>query len=237
MKDYTPTLEVIRIMSAKPSIICDLDDTLVTCGIHYEATRKKFYEYMTRFGLSEEETKSRFNYLDLHRKMRPDLSYQHYFPDNMIKIYHAWCLEKTQAAVPEVEKEIRDIGYSVYQCDFSPMPGAHEMLDELSKDYLLYLYSLGEEEIQIKKIVRAGMDGYFKGVWITDRKIVKVLTKFMLDNELNIKTTWVLGNSPAYDILPALEIGVDPENCIWIDSYMRESDKADLPMKVHYIKS
>ena len=231
------SLEVIRIMSAKPAFLIDLDDTLLVCGTHYEDTKQKFYEYMTRFGLSVEEVKYRFSWLELHRKMRPDLTFQHYFPDNMVKLYHEWCLEKAQAAVPEIENEIKAIGYSVYACDFRPIEGAHEMLDSLYKDFTLYLFTKGEEEIQSKKILIADMDEYFKGVWITDRKTVKVLTKFMLDNELNVKTTWVLGNSPKSDILPPYEIGVPVHQLIWIDSYTWEEDRAPLPDGVHKIQT
>ena len=231
------SLEVLRIMTAKPAFVTDLDDTLLYCGINYENTKQKFYEYMTRFGLTIEEVKYRFNWLETHRQIRSDLTYQHYFPDNMVKLYREWCIEKTQAAVPEIEKEIKDIGYSVYACDFSPMPGAHEMLEELSKDYTLFLYTKGEESIQSKKILIANLDSYFKGVWITDRKTVKILTRFMLDNDLNIRTTWVLGNSPKNDLCPAIEVGIIPENCIWIDSYIWEEDKAQLPEGVHRIQS
>lgn len=222
-------------MAVKRSFVLDLDDTLVTCGVHYEATKRKFYEYMTGLGMSLEEARYRFTWLEMHRRIRSDLTFQHYFPDNMSKVYREWCLEKQQAAVPEIEREIRNIGYSVYACDFSAMPGAHEMLAQLGKDYTLYLYSKGEESIQVKKILRARLDGYFEGVWITNQKTVKVLTKFMYDNKVNVRTTWVLGNSSSADILPAYEIGVPAHQLIWIDSYEWEEDKARLPEGVHKI--
>jgi len=110
------------------------------------------------------------------------------------------------------------------------------MLDELNKSHSLFLYSKGEAEIQIKKILMANMDSYFTGVWITKAKTVKQLTKQMLENKLNIKTTWVLGNSPKNDLGPALEIGVNPENCILIESYMWEEDKLAITAPIHRIK-
>src|SRR2546423_2711393 len=135
------SIEVIRIMSGKPAFVIDLDDTLVTCGVHYETTRAKFYEYMTRLGMTYAEAKYRFNWLELHRRMNPDLTFQHYFPDNMVKVYREWCLEKQQSASVDIENEIKAIGYSVYQCEFSAIPGAHAMLIELYGDFTLFLYS------------------------------------------------------------------------------------------------
>src|SRR2546430_13719312 len=65
----TCALPIFRIMSAKPAFLIDLDDTLLVCGTHYEETKQKFYEYMTRFGLSVEEVKYRFSWRSEERRV------------------------------------------------------------------------------------------------------------------------------------------------------------------------
>lgn len=222
----------------RPAFIVDLDDTLVTCGKYYDLCKKEFSEYMyTNLGMSKEECLKRFAKIDFERAKDSKVDFESRFPGSMTYLYKLWCQENKIKLTPERELDVTRIGFSVYDSAFEAMPDAHNMLYELSHDYELYLYTKGNEKTQINKILKADLDLYFKSVWITDTKSLKMLTRFMLKHELPSKTTWVLGNSSASDILPAYELGVPADKLIWIKSYEWEEDFATLPEGIHRIKS
>ena len=48
------------------------------------------------------------------------------------------------------------------------VPGAEELLEELAPDYDLYLASNGVESVQRSRIASAGIEPYFKGIFISE---------------------------------------------------------------------
>jgi putative hydrolase of the HAD superfamily len=109
------------------------------------------------------------------------------------------------------------------------------MLEDLSKSHDLFLYSCGEESIQIKRVMDVAFDHFFKGVGIPERKTARPLTRFMLANNLSPKSTWVVGNSRKSDIEPALEVGVPASQCILIASYSWSADDANITEPIHVV--
>lgn len=236
MKGYLAEL-LGQVTMASKAFIIDLDDTLVYCGKYYDQCKGEFADYMAKFGMPRDECLKRFAKLDLERARDTRVDFESRFPGSMTQLFKTWCIERRITITPEQELEVAKIGFSVYESAFEPMPDAHNMLYELSHEYTLYLYTKGNEKIQIKKILKADLDPYFKGVWITDAKTLKMLTMFMLKHELSTRSTWVLGNSTNSDILPSVELGIPVHQSIYIESYEWEEDHGILPVGVHRIKT
>jgi putative hydrolase of the HAD superfamily len=135
---------------------------------------------------------------------------------------------------PEEERELLLLGYEVYRCPVELYPHAREVLAELEDSgYNLYLYTGGDPDIQIQKLVQSGLDRYFR----PDRRFVtpfkdKIrLQQLIRSFGIPPSAAWMVGNSLRSDILPALELGLTaihiPESEPW------EYDHAVIPEDYH----
>ncbi|MBX6394492.1 MAG: HAD hydrolase-like protein, partial [Alicyclobacillaceae bacterium] len=135
---------------------------------------------------------------------------------------------------PEEERELLSLGYEVYQSPVELYPHAREVLEELENSgHLLYLYTGGDPEVQIHKLVQSGLDRYFR----PDRRFVtpfkdKIRLQQLIQScGIPPSAAWMVGNSLRSDILPALELGLTaihvPESEPW------EYDYAVIPEDYH----
>lgn len=214
-------------------VIFDLDDTLVHCNVHFLRARQAFVERMLLLfadtGVSGEEIWRRQGEIDLYQVQREGLGKDR-FPRSLVAAYRELCRRFDRTADPEEEKRLLLLGYQVYQSPVELYPGAREVLEELrDRGYQLYLYTGGDEEIQIQKLVQAGIDRYFA----PDRRFVtpfkdRIRLRQLLElHRIPESKSWMVGNSLRNDILPALQLGLQaihvPEAQTW------EFDHAVIP--------
>jgi len=67
----------------------------------------------------------------------------------------------------------------------------------------------GEREEQQQKINASALAPYFRHIHIVDEKNVDTYRALVREHELVVETTWMIGNSPKSDIVPARAVGMN----------------------------
>ncbi|MFK0292273.1 HAD family hydrolase [Streptomyces sp. NPDC090442] len=98
--------------------------------------------------------------------------------------------------------------------------GVAETLAELAGRHELLLLTKGDREEQQRKVDASGLTGHFRGVHIVPEKNVATYAELTRAYGLAPERTWMIGNSPKSDILPARSAGLNavfiPHDHTWV---------------------
>lgn len=89
-----------------------------------------------------------------------------------------------------------------------PYDGVEETLAELGKSNRLILVTKGNDREQRSKIERTGLGRYFEALEILVEKTPEEYARIVAEHNVDPSDSWMIGNSPRSDILPALEVGL-----------------------------
>lgn len=199
-----------------PTVIFDLDDTLVqTNGIYLEAMRRfarvvkdELKDYDVLVDLKKADIISIFSTVDLAR--RKHLHYRKNSFEESFVIAYALIASYTGVPFnPVFESVIRSIGESV----FSSVPQLYDdsipALNAISKIARCVVLTTGDYEVQKSKIESRHLSKYFKYVFITRKKTPDTYQQII--NRLNVEDLskcFAVGNSCSLDLLPAKKLGL-----------------------------
>ena len=105
--------------------------------------------------------------------------------------------------------EIEELAGALLRHDIELMPSVIEVLEELGARNDLYLLTKGERAEQQRKVEASGLAPRFKAVHIVPEKDVEVYLAVTAEHRLIPNATWMIGNSPKSDILPARAAGLN----------------------------
>jgi putative hydrolase of the HAD superfamily len=86
--------------------------------------------------------------------------------------------------------------------------GVPETLDALALRHDLLLLTKGDDEEQRRKIAVSGLAGRFRAALVVAEKDAAAYHDVVAAHDLDPARTWMVGNSPRSDVLPALEAGL-----------------------------
>ena len=89
-----------------------------------------------------------------------------------------------------------------------PYDGVEDTLATLKDSHRLILVTKGNHEEQMSKVDRTGVGKYFESLEILAEKTPAEYARLVAEHDLDPDDTWMIGNSPRSDILPALEVGL-----------------------------
>jgi putative hydrolase of the HAD superfamily len=206
------------------AIIFDGDDTLWQTQILYDQAKEDFFNLMVSEGFNRESVCQKFSEIDVANVKKYGFSKTR-FPNSMMETYKFFCEQIQMPAKTDVLKRARAIGNSVFQRQPFMNPNVRHILKNLGKHYRIYLYTAGDKKVQSKRIKALGVRQLFEAIIIPDIKNESKLRKVIIEKNLDIKSTWMVGNSLKSDIKPALNLGL---RCIWIRGGSWEYDHADI---------
>jgi putative hydrolase of the HAD superfamily len=208
----------------RQGLIFDGDDTLWDSQVFYDEAKERFYEIVAgQGGLAKYSESSQFTVDDVMRLIdeievrnieREGFSSES-FSQALVQTYQTLSKQAGVAPSPPVSQLIRGLGDGVSRQRRSPLPGARETLAALSGHgrYTLVLYSGGDRTTQVRKLRQAGLEEFFEGrVHIVQRKDDDTLRNVIRAENLDIASSWIIGNGLRTEINPALRLGL---NCIW----------------------
>ncbi|MGF1429532.1 HAD family hydrolase [Kitasatospora sp. LaBMicrA B282] len=119
---------------------------------------------------------------------------------------------------------------SVSGADVELLPGVAQTLDGLAQRHRLLLLTKGDQAEQQAKVDASGLAGYFERVHIVPEKDVAVYRWLAAEHGLAPEVSWMVGNSPKSDIVPARAAGLNavfiPHQHTWVLDHA-ELDPAD----------
>jgi putative hydrolase of the HAD superfamily len=102
-----------------------------------------------------------------------------------------------------------------------------ETLAALGARHDLLLLTKGDDAEQRRKIEVSGLAEHFRAAVVVAEKDADAYRSLVADHALDPETTWMIGNSPRSDILPALDAGLGavflPHEHTWV------LEQADIP--------
>jgi len=112
--------------------------------------------------------------------------------------------ELTAADRSEIARLLRRLAWDQLEI----IDGVPETLAELHDRHDLFLLTKADQDEQSHKIARSGLAHHFRRTVVSPEKNAEVYRRLVDEESLDAGRTWMIGNSPRSDILPAVEAGL-----------------------------
>jgi len=185
------------------NLIIDCDDTLWENNRYFLEAHRKFVGLMEE----HEHPKDTADSLLLRLEMENVPRYGYGARSQMMSMKDVYRLLEVFPD-PAVLAEIETIGEEVFNHPVSLFPGVEETLSRLHGKYRMFMYTKGNLEEQTGKITKSPIHGFFEGYKVVSEKTPETLGGTLAEFGLEPAETWMIGDSPRSDVMPALELGV-----------------------------
>jgi putative hydrolase of the HAD superfamily len=105
-------------------------------------------------------------------------------------------------------REIEELARALARSEVELVPGVAETLAELGTRHDLLLLTKGDRAEQQRKIDASNLAAHFRSIHIVAEKRAAAYRELVAEQALVPASTWMIGNSPRSDILPAREAGL-----------------------------
>jgi putative hydrolase of the HAD superfamily len=184
-------------------LVIDADDTLWENNVVFEQITTEFVAWLDH---PDGEAEGRRVHQDINRALCQELGYG---TRTYVRALHA-TFERV-ADRPPSDAELAHLHRLVDRLSWERMElidGVAETVHELRGRHDLLLLTKGEPEEQATKIRLSGLAPLFRRCVIVPEKSVDTYRALVVDEGLDPATTWMIGNSPKSDILPAVAAGL-----------------------------
>ncbi|GGW03500.1 MULTISPECIES: HAD family hydrolase [Streptomyces] len=207
-------------------LIFDADDTLWENNVIFERVIDEFLEWMTHPGLDRAGVRAVLDAIEAANA--PKLGY-----GSKVFLHSLGeCVAQLRGRAATAEESARIAGWAAaFAGDrVELIPGVAETLAELARRHDLLLLTKGDTEEQERKVAASGLTRHFRGVHIVAEKNIATYEQLKRAYDLVPDSTWMIGNSPKSDILPARSAGLNavfiPHEHTWVLEHS-ELDPAD----------
>ena len=101
---------------------------------------------------------------------------------------------------------IRQLCRPIWDSEIELLPGVRATLEALAARHRLFLLTKGAIDEQQRKISASGLADLFEAIEIVVDKTADAYEAFLARYGLERRHTWMIGNSPRSDVLPALAV-------------------------------
>ncbi|MGY5138158.1 HAD family hydrolase [Streptomyces nigrescens] len=207
-------------------LIFDADDTLWENNVIFERVIDEFLEWMTHPGLDRAGVRAVLDGIEAANALT--LGY-----GSKVFLHSLGeCVAQLRGRAATAEESARIAGWAAaFAGDrVELIPGVSETLAELARRHDLLLLTKGDTEEQERKVAASGLTRHFWGVHIVAEKNIATYEELKRAYDLVPDSTWMIGNSPKSDILPARSAGLNavfiPHEHTWVLEHS-ELDPAD----------
>lgn len=186
---------------------------------------------MGKLGFKEEEVLIKLGEIDIKNINQYGFIKERY-PYSLGKTYEYFSQKKGKEINPDLKEKIEDIGWQVFKKIPELVDGVCQVLDILSQKYFLILATLGDPQVQEKKVQLTGLKKYFSVIYVLKYKNVEEYLNILKEQKLDKKDTWIVGNSVRSDLNPGLKVGL---NCILIPILTWKFEE-EQPLSEKYLK-
>lgn len=191
-------------MLARPrglTLLVDADDTLWENNIYFDAVVAEYVTLVGRHGCPPAHARQKL--LDIERERTRRFGYG---IDNFRLSLVAACEHLLEGRDSATElSAIDELVSGLRRRAILLLPGVDETLRDLAGRHRLILVTKGDHDDQSAKIARSGLRTRFHEVDVVAEKDAPTYRRLVERHGLDPARTWMIGNSPKSDILPALE--------------------------------
>jgi len=190
---------------ARNTLIIDADDTLWENNVFFEKAIVDFISQLEYLGYTPDYVRHILNETE-RRNIRQHgygvRSFRRSLEETYLKL-------AGNMARREVVKNIEQTAAELENTPPQILEGVPETLAYLAKRHRLILLAKGEAAEQAGKVERSGLQSYFDSIEIVIEKDMSVFKRLIEEFKIVKSQGWMVGNSPATDINPALQAGLN----------------------------
>ncbi|MFF9478969.1 HAD family hydrolase [Streptomyces sp. NPDC014733] len=207
-------------------LIFDADDTLWENNVIFERVIEEFTEWMARPGLGRDEVRAVLDGIEAANAVT------HGYGSKVFLRSLGECLARLRGRPANAREAARIEGWAAAfdGGTVELIDGVPQTLAELAVRHELLMLTKGEVEEQRRKVDASGLSKHFRGVHIVPEKDVTTYEELVREYGVAPAETWMIGNSPRSDILPARSAGLNavfiPHDRTWVLEHA-ELDPAD----------
>ncbi|HLB25029.1 MAG TPA: HAD family hydrolase [Nitrospirota bacterium] len=185
------------------NLVIDCDDTLWENNRYFLEAHSKFVELMGSLGYDPAEADELLLRLEMENVPRYGYGAKSQAM-SMADVYMILEPRPDEGALRAIEA----MGEEVFNHPLTLMPGVEETLPRLSERYRLALYTKGNPDEQMGKLVRSPFKDCFHHVRVVPEKDRETFGSVLSELNFSPDETWMIGDSPRSDIMPAIAHGV-----------------------------
>jgi putative hydrolase of the HAD superfamily len=207
----------------RQTLVFDADDTLWENNVLFERVIDAYLDWLAHPTLDRAATRAVLDEVE-----RANVVVHGYGSASFLRSLHD-CFEKlSERPVSSAEaREIEELAAALVFDEIELMPGVAETLADLGSRHDLVLLTKGEQAEQQRKIDASNLAHHFASTHIVAEKHTDTYRSLVAERGLVPATTWMIGNSPRSDILPARAAGL---NAVFIPNphtWVLEEDELD----------
>lgn len=208
------------------TLIFDADDTLWENNLLFERVIDDFLDWMEHPTLDRAEIRTILDDIEAANAAA------HGYGSKVFLRSLAECLQhlRERPATAEEARRIDELAAALIGHRVELYPGVTETLTELGGRHDLFLLTKGELDEQRRKVDASDLAHHFRDVHIVAEKDIDTYRWLAGKHDLSPERTWMIGNSPKSDIIPARQAGLNavfiPNDNTWVLEHA-EVDPAD----------
>jgi putative hydrolase of the HAD superfamily len=185
-------------------LLVDGDDTLWENNIYFERAIEDFLDLMAHESLTRAELRSVLDEVETR-----NCAVHGYGARSFVRSLHD-CYQQVhdQRASDDHGRVITELGDRILQQAPVVIADVRETLAYLRGRHRLILLTKGDFDEQSAKVEASGLRPLFEDVVIVEEKTTRTYTTVVEEAKADPDRTWMIGNSPKSDIIPALEAGL-----------------------------
>lgn len=215
------TNRVVRVHSQptrreRQTLIFDADDTLWENNVLFERVIDDFLDWLAHPSLDRIQIRGIFDEIEAANTVA------HGYGSQIFLRSLRDCFGRlSQRPTTEAEaREIEQLAVALIENRIELIPGVVATLDELGTRHDLLLMTKGDLDEQQRKIDASNLAAHFRATHIVSEKDTEAYHRVVAEHGLSPTSTWMIGNSPKSDILPARRAGLNavyiPNDNTWV---------------------
>jgi len=188
----------------RQTLVFDADDTLWENSVLFQRVVDRFLDWLAHPTLERSEVRAVLNDVE-----RANVVAHGYGSASFLRNLQD-CFEhlSERPATDAEQARIIELASALVTHQIELIPEVAKTLTVLGTRHDLLLLTKGEAAEQRRKIEASNLAHHFRSVHIVADKSVQTYCDLLRDEHLTPSTTWMIGNSPSSDILPARAAGL-----------------------------
>jgi putative hydrolase of the HAD superfamily len=197
-------------------LIFDADDTLWENNVLFERVIDDFLTWVATPALAKVKIRAMLDEIQAANAVN------HGYGAAMLLHSLVECFERMRErrATAAERHQINELAARLFDRGIELIPGVAETLTDLGGRHDLLLLTKGDTDEQQRKLDASQLSHHFRSVHIVPEKDVRVYRYLMIKHALPPGATWMIGNSPKSDIIPARQAGLNavfiPNTHTWV---------------------
>ena len=207
------------------TLLIDADDTLWENNVYFERAIAAFISYLDHRTHSPAQVRQVLNACE-HETIAAHGYGLSSFRRSLVSCY------RRLAVHPVTDEHVECIHAFtrvVHEHPIELLPGVAETLSGLARSHRLILMTKGDTAEQAGKLDRSGLAAHFSAVEIVAEKDPATYRAVAARHNLQLASSWMIGNSPKSDINPALAAGFHAVFLVHSDTWVLEHAEVSTP--------